>query len=172
MENRSRSEALRIVWATPLGGGMAGFVTGFLLAIAATVVAFLSGAGHAEDILPAIAMAFFVGLVGIPFGAVVGIGSAVVGGLVIAALRMLGEWPSRPMLVIAGAAGTLPGSLLFAGMVSSRTPLAAVAIGAVVAAVAAVAIWYLVRADLTLPTPEDDSDALAEDAPPKAGTTD
>lgn len=164
MENRSRAEALRIVWATPLGGGIAGFVIGFLFATAAAIIAAFSGTGHADDILPVIATAFFVGVVGIPFGAGVGIGSAVLGGLVIAALRMSGEWPSSPMLVIAGAAGTLPGSLLFAGLVSARAPLATGAIIAVVAAVAAVAIWYLLRADLTLPAPADDADALAEDA--------
>ena len=164
VEKQSNPSALRIIWATPFGGSIVGFVIAFVVTLvtvtAAAIITPESAMGGLGGVFPAIAMAFVVGVMGIPFGAAVGIGAAVVGGLVIAALRMLRERPSTPMLVIAGAVGTLPGSLCFAGVVASASLPTAAAIVLVVAAIAAVSIWYLLRARLMPFVSEGDEDAL------------
>lgn len=165
MEKLPAREALRIVWATPIGGGIAGFVIGFALAIGVAVVSvFTDGA----DLAAAVPLAFAVGAMAIPFGAAVGAGSAVAGGLVIAALRLLGERPSTRALVVAGTVGTLPGSLVFVG-VTTAAPYLAIVFVVVIAALGAVGIRYLLRADLALPTPEGHADAHADDPAPQEG---
>jgi len=64
---------------------------------------------------------------------------------VIVVLQNLGERPSTVMLVIAGATGTLPGSLYFGTVAAPRTPAFALAVAVVVGAIAAVSLWWLLR---------------------------
>lgn len=142
----------RIYGGAIVGGIVAGLVFGFgvfLLMGIVTAIQQLAPLAIVGSVAPGLLGAF----VGAFLGLAVGIGTSVVGAIVAFVVRILGERVSTPMMIIAGAVGTVPATSTLALPLrdsvfydSRMAPLFPFAFVIVVAAIAAVSLDWLFSA--------------------------
>ncbi len=164
----------RIYGGAIWGGAAAGAIIGFGTCVIIGVVSstqFDGAAGIIRGIGGGIALGIFGVFVGAILGLAVGIGSSVAAALVTLAIRLLGEQVSGTMMIITGAAGTVPamGWLTFWLRDTYWEPsglgvLLAFGAIAVVATAAAVCLNWLFSPNrrFGIPLPADDA-KLADD---------
>lgn len=140
----------------PVGGAVAGYASGFAIMAFLGVVNAVE-TGDLTSLPGGVLLGLLAGLFGIPFGLAVGVSCAAVAGVATLAVRLLGESVSQPLMIVAGAAGTIPASVSYIQwqiqdtsvtyydfqLYAVTTPIVAVGAPLVIAAIAAVSLRWL-----------------------------
>lgn len=168
----------RIYGGAVIGGGVAGVVFGFGVCLLMGIVWALA-LGDITQVGLGAALGLFGAFIGVFVGMAVGVGASIAGAITALVAWLFGERVSTPMMIMAGAVGTMPVTMLLLNPIPSNTlhsppvflgpPDLAIDTGItiVVAAIAAVSLDWLfnpTRRFGGLDAGSESEDAQAEDA--------